>query len=250
MLIIPLSEGVFTIGHDKIFVPFDSNLHQLNDRPIGSLLVEIQPFLVQINGQNILFDTGLGFKLPDGELQIHHNLNRFGFEPTDIHKVILSHLHKDHAGGITYTDELGIEHLSFPNATYYVGKQEFNFAMEKGAPSYVIDDFIMLKNNAQVEWLAEEGTLDGIIRYHTSGGHCPYHQCFLLDDGTEKVFFGGDVAPQFKQLKTRYVAKYDYDGKRSMELRQQYAQQGKAESWKFLFYHDVHLPVGQFETAS
>ena len=52
--IIPLSEGVFTIGGDKIFVPFDESKDVLEDRPIGSLLVEIQPFLVQINKFNIL----------------------------------------------------------------------------------------------------------------------------------------------------------------------------------------------------
>ena len=35
--ITPLSEGVFTIGHDKLFVPFDETLHELNHRPVGSL---------------------------------------------------------------------------------------------------------------------------------------------------------------------------------------------------------------------
>jgi len=42
--VFPLSEGVFTIGHDKEFVPFNIDTDILTDRPIGSLLVEIQPF--------------------------------------------------------------------------------------------------------------------------------------------------------------------------------------------------------------
>ena len=64
--ILPLSEGVFTIGHDKIFYPFDETKDVLSERPVGSLLVEIQPFLVTLEGVNILFDTGLGFKLQNG----------------------------------------------------------------------------------------------------------------------------------------------------------------------------------------
>ena len=124
--IIPLSEGVFTIGHDKIFQPFDETRDDLNSRPIGSLLVEIQPFLIQTKGKNILFDTGLGFTLPNGELQLHHNLRNHGFEPADIHMVILSHLHKDHAGGILHENKLGVKELCFPNATYYVSKKEFH----------------------------------------------------------------------------------------------------------------------------
>ncbi|HNF72169.1 MAG TPA: MBL fold metallo-hydrolase, partial [Chitinophagaceae bacterium] len=91
--IIPLSEGIFTIGHDKIFIPFDPSIHHLEDRPVGSLLVEIQPFLLQIKNRNILLDTGLGYSLPGGELQLHANLRAHGFEPADIHMVFLSHLH-------------------------------------------------------------------------------------------------------------------------------------------------------------
>jgi len=43
-------------------------------------------------------------------------------------------------------------------------------------------------------------------------------------------------------MKSRFVAKYDYDGKKSMELRQKWWQQGQDEKWTFLFYHDVKTP--------
>ena len=64
---------------------------------------------------------------------------------------------------------------------------------------------------------------------------------FWIVDGGETVFFGGDVAPQLQQMKSRFVAKYDYDGKRAMELRQEWWKQGQAEGWAFLFYHDVKV---------
>ena len=31
--------------------------------------------------------------------------------------------------------------------------------------------------------------------------------------------------------------------KKAMNLREQYAEQGKREGWQFLFYHDVAKPV-------
>jgi glyoxylase-like metal-dependent hydrolase (beta-lactamase superfamily II) len=242
--IFPLSEGVFTIGHDKQFVPFNLHEDELTDRPIGSLLVEIQPFLVVTSKDIIVFDTGLGFKNANGELQIHDNLRNMGYDPEQVTKVMLSHLHKDHAGCLIYKDDNGVLKTTFPNATYYIYRPEADFALSTGYPSYHPEDIEPLLTTAQVHWLdGEEGMVDGYIKYTHSGGHCPQHIVYLVEDGNEKIFFGGDEAPQLKQMKMKYVAKYDFDGKKAMQLREQYAEQGKQEDWEFLFYHDVKSAV-------
>ncbi len=75
MQIIPLSEGAFTIDKTKRFVPFDTAKDDLQQRPVGSLLVEVQPFAVITADDIIVIDTGLGFKIED-KLQIHVNLER------------------------------------------------------------------------------------------------------------------------------------------------------------------------------
>src|SRR4029078_1460409 len=99
MKIIPLSEGTFTIDKTKLFVPFDDSSDDLQARPVGSLLVEIQPFVVVTKKDVLLLDTGLGFTNADGQMQLHSNLEEAGIQPSSITKVLLSHLHKDHAGG-------------------------------------------------------------------------------------------------------------------------------------------------------
>lgn len=243
--VFPLSEGVFTIGHDKQFVPFNQESDVLTDRPTGSLLVEIQPFLVITDKDVIILDTGLGYEV-DGELQIHTNLRHLGYEPEDVTKVLLSHLHKDHAGGVVYTAKDGLVKNTFPKAEYYIYKPEVGFAMEQGFPSFHTDQIEPLLTSPQVNWLeGTEGVIDGYIHYYHSGGHSPQHIVFLIDDGQDKIFFGGDEAPQLKQMKIKYIAKYDYDGKKAMTLREEYAERGKAEDWQFLFYHDVNMPVAK-----
>jgi len=47
-------------------------------------------------------------------------------------------------------------------------------------------------------------------------------------------------------MKHRFVAKYDFDGKKAMELRRRWWEQGQQEKWTFLFYHDVKNPVIEF----
>lgn len=243
MRIIPLSEGTFTIGKDKVFHPFDPGKDHLQDRPTGSLLVEVQPFCVVTDHDVILIDAGLGFK-QQGELQLHANLRAQGINPGDVTKVLMSHLHKDHAGGVSVKDRLGNPHRAFPNAVYYIQRREYELAMDTGYPSYFPEELQCLDDNQHVVWLHQDaGQIDPWIRYEVTGGHSPCHQVFWIEADGQTLFFGGDDAPQHKQMINRFVAKYDYDGKKCMELRQQWWQQGQAEGWTFLFYHDISHAV-------
>ena len=243
MKIIPLSEGAFTIDKTKLFIPFDTNKDDLQQRSTGSLLVEVQPFAVVTSEDVLLLDTGLGFER-DGVLQLHHNLMQACISPAAVTKVLMSHLHKDHAGGISKKNQQsGKYEIAFPGATYYVQREELSFALEKGLPSYIPEELDCLQTASNVRFLNGNGVLDGYIKYEVTGGHSPFHQVFWIADGGEKAFFGGDDAPQLGQMKNKFVAKYDFDGKKCMELRQQWWKQGEAEGWTFLFYHDIKTPM-------
>ena len=243
MQVIPLSEGAFTIDKTKLFVPFNEDLDNLQERAKGSLLVEVQPFLVISSEDVIVIDAGLGFT-KDGTLQIHNNLAANGINPEDVTKVLMSHLHKDHAGGMSMEQD-GKRVPAFPKATYYVQKKELEFALEP-SPSYIREEIEFLKDASFVRLLDGDGVIDGYIKYELTGAHSPFHQVFTLVDGGERVFYGGDDAPQLQQMKSRFVAKYDYDGKKCMELRQKWWKEGEQEKWTFLFYHDVKNAVFSF----
>jgi glyoxylase-like metal-dependent hydrolase (beta-lactamase superfamily II) len=245
MKIIPLSEGAFTIDKSKLFVPFDISSDDLQGRPTGSLLVEVQPFVLITSEDVILIDTGLGFE-KDGKLQLHQNLINAGINPSEVTKVLMSHLHKDHAGGISRKTSDNNYELSFPSATYYVQKAELAFAFEKGFPSYIPEELECIRGAKQVHLLEGNGVIDGYIKHEITGAHSPFHQVFWIVDGGETAFFGGDDAPQLQQMKSRFVAKYDYDGRKCMELRQEWWKKGEEAQWTFLFYHDIKTPVFRF----
>ena len=241
--IIPLSEGSFTIDKTKLFVPFDEEKDELQQRPVGSLLVEIQPFIVVTSKDILLLDTGLGFAdNMSGKMQLHINLEKAGIQPEQVTKVLLTHLHKDHAGGVSMNDDH--TKLSFPNATYYVQKRELDFALEKGFPSFISEEIELLKTSSQVHFLEnDEGVIDDYIFYQHTGAHSPYHQVYWIKENEEIIFFGGDDAPQLQQMKIKYNTKYDYNPDKAMQLRQRWWEQGNKEGWKFLFYHDIKTPV-------
>ena len=138
MKIIPLSEGAFTIDKSKLFVPFDTETDDLQKRAVGSLLVEVQPFLVVTSEDVLLLDTGLGFE-KDGVLQVHQNIIDAGINPSEVTKVLMSHLHKDHAGGMAQLNAQGTKTLAFPNAQYYVQRYIYIVIQESVAkPLYRI----------------------------------------------------------------------------------------------------------------
>ena len=243
MKIIPLSEGAFTVDQTKKFIPFNIDNDDLQQRNKGSLLVEIQPFVVVTSKDILLLDTGLGFANTEGQLQIHKNLAANGLNPSDVTKVFLSHLHKDHSGGIA---QINKKIVSFENATYYINKNEWDFAIEKGLPSYHKNDFQLLERYEKIVFTEGDGVVDDYIQYQVTGAHSPFHQVFKITEDKDIIFYGGDVASQLQQMKSRFKAKYDHDGEAAMNLRQQWWQQGEKEKWTFLFYHDIKYPSFKF----
>jgi len=243
MTIFPLSEGSFTVDHSKKFIPFNVYQDDLQHRPRGSLLVEIQPFAITTSRDILLLDTGLGFTESSGELQLHQNLAANGIAPGDVTRVLISHLHRDHAGGIALPSG---KVPAFPHAKYYINREEWAFAWSGRSSSYEPALFACLKDSPQLVLTGDEGLLENYIHYEVTGAHAPHHQVFLVAENGEKIFFGGDVAPQLQQMKSRFKAKYDADGARAMELRSMWWKQGEKEQWTFLFYHDIRYPIYRF----
>jgi glyoxylase-like metal-dependent hydrolase (beta-lactamase superfamily II) len=111
--------------------------------PWKSVRFPILTFLIERNGDLVLFDTGLGERIHEEMMPLKYRQNwifskfimktkfnpaidpvvqqlpKLGFDPKSVKHVILSHLHWDHAGGM----------LDFPNAEFIVGKKEWESAI-------------------------------------------------------------------------------------------------------------------------
>lgn len=230
-----LHEGSYSVDVSKKFLPFDPSVHQSKDRP-ASLFIYVQPFIIQTSKDLIVIDTGLGFKNEAGTLIIHENIRKVGFKPEDVTLVLMSHLHFDHAGGMVY-EEGGSMQMSFPNAEYVIQRGEWENAYSKPSKSYKTEIFDVLQRSGSVHFVEGSGKLNEQISFELTGGHCEYHQVFLIRDGSQTIFYGGDVLPEPEQLLRKFMAKYDFDGRRSMELREEYGKRAAEEKWTCLFYH-------------
>lgn len=78
----------------------------------GQLASSCNVFLVQLNGRNILVDTGNG--APRGSLR--EQLVRDGIRPETVTDVLITHTHGDHIGGLLLADG----RPAYPEATVYI----------------------------------------------------------------------------------------------------------------------------------
>src|SRR4029077_18340388 len=95
-------------------------------------------FIARLDGRVIVCETGIGTKLsekrarqvalrePEGLL---HSLHRLGIRPEEVDAVVTTHLHWDHAGGLTRRDEQGGLELTFKKARHFIQQSEWDFAL-------------------------------------------------------------------------------------------------------------------------
>lgn len=245
MKVFPLYEGSYSVDRSKKFLPFNPAVDDPKDRP-ASLFVYVQPFLIETSQSLIVLDTGLGHKDADGRMIIHENIRKAGYDPADVNLVLMSHLHFDHSAGMIFDDN-GSQQLTFPNAEYVINRGEWEMAYSSHSSSYHTDIFDVVQRSGSIHFIEGNGKLNDQISYEVTGGHCQYHQVFLIEEGGEKIFFGGDILPEPEQLLRRFKAKYDYDGARSMELREEFGKLAAKENWLCLFYHAKSEATGRVE---
>lgn len=238
MTIIPLSEGLFVVDAVKRFAPFVQGMPRIP----GTTLLAIRPFLIRMEKELILLDTGLG-RVEDGQPALLRSLADAGVYPEQITRVILSHLHKDHTGGTGIWEEEHFRPL-FPKATHYVQRREWLYARaQTGNPSYHEPTLLALEALPDLVWLeADAGEIDEGISYAVSGGHTPFHQTIRLEEDGETVFYAADEIPMAVYLDQNSAYKNDFDGRIARENRREWKEQAMAEGRTFLFYHDRRLP--------
>lgn len=235
-----IKQGNFKVDGDKNFAYLE-----INDES-KSIKLAIQPFIITTQKDVFLLDAGLGF-LEDNQPVVLKCLQENRIEVNSITKILISHLHKDHTDGLGYfQNEAFIQ--NFPNATIYIQKREFHFALQQTkSPSYNIELLKELQTLPNIIWLNEdEGNITPEVSFKVTGAHSKFHQVFWINESDTTVFYGADDLPTNGYLKRPIAFKTDYDGHKAMELRKIWEQQAKENHWRILLYHDLTTPFIQF----
>lgn len=228
--------------------------------------MEARALLLKSPKRNVLIDTGNGsdfiakygeklggkfsqmYGVDSSGTSLLGSLKKHGLKPEEIHDVILTHLHFDHAGGAT-TEKNGELVPTFPRATYHVQKRNLGTATQpniREKASYLSANFEPLIKSGVLNLV--DGPCENLlpqISVLLSDGHTQAHQMVKVSDGKTTLLYCGDVIPTSSHVRLAWVMGYDLEPLKLIEEKQAILTQAVRDHWYLYFEHDPYCDAAQ-----
>jgi glyoxylase-like metal-dependent hydrolase (beta-lactamase superfamily II) len=218
--------------------------------------------VIRHRGHVVVCETGIGTKLdekrarqfgvwePDGLLR---SLARLGVRPEEVDLVLTTHLHWDHAGGLTRRDRDGGVQVTFPRARHVVQRAEWDFALHpdpRSRAGYIDDDLVPVAEAGLLEVVEDEAeVLPGLLVRRT-GGHTPGHQLIVARASADLAcVVTGDLVGLRPNLRVPWVASADLDVLRTIEEKTRLLREASEHRWLLVLGHEVDRPAGYVDAA-
>jgi glyoxylase-like metal-dependent hydrolase (beta-lactamase superfamily II) len=236
---------------------------ELNRIPLQTNCLLLERSAADGGTTRVLIETGFGDKWSDKDRQIFaierrsvvEALREVGFEPGDIDLVIVSHLHFDHAAGLTRLGSQGGAGVppaaipTFPNARVVVQRREWEDALANRSTmtkTYlrdhldpVADRMILIDGACELE-----GTTSGIpagvsgINVWPVPGHTWGQQAIRFQDEKGVVAFVGDVIPTVNHVGLAFSIGYDMEPYTNMLTKRELLDRACREGWRLSLDHE------------
>ena len=224
-------------------------------------LIELttDPILIQYDGKRILIDSGIGKgKLDEKmkrnlgvteETKVEECLAELGLTPADIDIILMTHLHNDHAAGLTEWREDELISV-FPNAEIHVSQIEWDEMRNPNIRSrntYWKENWEPIQHQVKT-FEKSQIVLPGIEMIHT-GGHSNGHSVIKLTQNGETVLHMGDIMPTHAHGNPLWVLAYDDYPMTSVFAKEKLMKEALSEGYWFSFYHDAVYRVMKWDAT-
>ncbi len=208
----------------------------------------------------ILLESGIGAFFPPelreryGVVEDHHvlleSLAAAGIQPADVDVIVLSHLHFDHAGGVLDAWQPGrTPSLVFPNATYVVGAEAWQRAIQPHArdrASFIPGLTELLSGTDRLE-LATDATSEVLgpgFTFHRSSGHTPGLLLTEIAMPAGPVVFAADLIPGKAWVHLPITMGYDRYPEMLIDEKARLLGDLIERRGRLFFTHDPNIAMG------
>lgn len=210
--------------------------------------------LLADNGTRIaLVDTGMGNKLSNrflkyqyinGEGELIKSLASKGYKPEDITDVVLTHLHFDHCGGCVTKLSDGSLVPTFPNATYWTTKAQWenyiNPTNIREASVSFPENMMPLFERNLIRFIEEDTTLFEGFEMRIFNGHTPGQIVPFVTTQTDTYCYTGDVIPVMASIPLAWIAAYDTFPLTSIKEKERFLEEVSQKGYQLFFQHDLY----------
>lgn len=221
----------------------------------NSLLVEWPD-----SARRVIIETGHGAKYAEKEQKIFgidpgrwllSDLRQRGIDPASVTDVVLTHLHFDHAGGLTQMRDGRLER-TFPQARVHAPRAEYEDARRGfGIMTATYRDENLRPMDEADAWRLLEGgeeILPG-IRGLPTPGHTRGHHSIQVRGRDRSLVYGGDLMPTRHHLGAPYNMAYDLFPLENRESKRRLLEQLAREHALLAFDHELETPVMSVRAA-
>lgn len=207
--------------------------------------------LVKTLDETILIESGIGggkltkkyqeIFAADPSEGVAKSLGEMGTDPENVDRVILTHLHMDHAGGATYLAGNDFR-PTFPNARYTVQRLEWEDALGADRQTvrgyHVNEDLLPLERAGVLDLVEGDMEVCPGVQVFLTPGHTRAHQSVLVHSGEEKVCFVGDLVPTSHHMHPVFIMAFDLYPRDTYRVRQEVLGRAESEHWLLAWPHD------------
>ena len=224
-------------------------------------LIELRtdPIYIAYEGKHIIIDSGIGKgKLTDkqkrnlgvrAETKVEESLEELGLTPADIDIVIMTHLHNDHAAGLTGWKDDALVSV-FPNAEIHVSQVEWDEMRNPNIRSrntYWKENWEPIQHQVKT-FEGQVEVLPGIEMIHT-GGHSDGHCVVKLTRNGETLIHMGDIMPTHAHSNPLWVLAFDDYPMTSIFAKEKLMKEALPNGYRFIFYHDAVYRLVQWDES-
>jgi len=237
---------------EKTYLADENNLLDIYNRLL----------LVETDDRKILFDTGFGTKQNDkyysfkyiySPITAKQAIENAGYSVEEITDVVFTHLHDDHCGGATEFDKENNIVTVFPNATYWLSKEQWDWAINpnaREAGSFFKENLLALQQTNKLHFVKDKEVFISGIEARIMNGHTRGQLIPIITYQDKKIVYIADFIPSIAHIPLPYLASVDIEPLVALREKADFLEEALEKNYILFFEHDSSVEACNLEATS
>lgn len=209
--------------------------------------------LIVDGDRKILIDNGIGEKQEEnwlkhyylnGDESLESSLENTGVSFDEITDVILTHMHFDHCGGsVKWNDDKTDFELTFPHATYWTSKQQYDWATNpnrREKASFLRENISPIEESGRLNLIEKEGEYIPNIEFKLYNGHTEGQLIPHINVNGKTVVFMADLMPSSAHIPMPWIMAYDTRPLITLQDKERFYSEAIQNDYILFFQHDIY----------